>query len=209
MTDLKNNRVNGKYTKGRKKYVSVTTILGIINKEALKYWYGKLIYEGVIANPKLTLAEALKYPYKTLSAAAERGTQIHSIISGSDSFLGEHLKEIAGFEKWKKDYQPEILDQEVTLFHDKLLFAGTYDLRVKIKNKIYICDIKTGKGIWDSYSLQLSGYKLLCEFNKIKIDRLAVLRLEENNYEFKEFKPRKEEFLAALKLYRWSKENAN
>lgn len=206
MSDLKNTRVAGKYSKGKNKYASVTTILSIIDRPALKFWFGKLVYEAVSGNPKISVGDALKYPYKSLANSAKRGTEIHSLIQGSDSFLGEHSGEIAGFEKWKKDYDPKILDNEVTLFHDKYLFAGTYDLRAKIKNKIWLIDIKTGGGIWPEYSLQISGYKLLCLFNKIPVDKLAVLRIEDNGYEFRELKYFPQEFLAALKLYKWSKE---
>ena len=54
--------------------------------------------------------------------------------------------------------KPELIESEIHLFSDIHKIAGTCDLVVKMRNEIWILDIKTSNSVHTSYDLQLAAY---------------------------------------------------
>jgi hypothetical protein len=66
---------------------------------------------------------------------------------------------VLGFVQFIKDYKPIFLETEVTLFSRTHGYAGTADIFMQIGDKVYVADIKTGKGVWPEAALQMSAYR--------------------------------------------------
>jgi hypothetical protein len=123
-------------------------------------------------------------------------------------------KMMRGFFNWYKDFEPETSESELIVWSDKYKYAGTLDwigyitttknkkIRGKneyklVKEKVLcIVDWKTGKGLYESYDLQVSSYlKAYCEMHKKnkkikKPTRAFLLQLGVNKigYKFQEIK---------------------
>jgi len=219
-TDNRQNRRGGFYWhEGNIPFVSVTTVLGVIGKPALQYWFGKEVYKAMVNDPGLSEKEALSAPYVTSKAAMKRGTTVHAIVENYvdnkdyvDSASEEFKPYAKAFYNWVKDFDVEILEHEKTVLSHKYGYAGTMDLIVKFRNsgRIMIIDIKTGKDIYDDYFLQLSAYKQgLEEVEGIKAD-MGILLLPTNaagkstgKYKFQEADYCFNEFLSAKTLWEW------
>lgn len=217
MSNGKSDKRGGYYWKGEKPYISVTKVLEIIDKPALRYWVGKEVYYAMVNNPSLTEQEALAAPYKTSDSAKSRGSTIHSIVEAykhTQEYLDGIPAEFAGyataFYNWVKDNDIEILEHEKTIFSEEHGYAGTCDLIVKNRQsgKTFLVDVKTGKDIYPEAFLQLSAYKQALEEEGIKIDHIAVCLLQEDkSYKFGEGEPRLDVFLNAMQLWRWKNED--
>jgi CRISPR/Cas system-associated exonuclease Cas4 (RecB family) len=219
MSDLrKTNRRGEFYWKGEpeKPYVSVTRVLSILDKPALRWWYGDQIYNAMILDPTLSRTEAHAAPYKSSKKAASRGTTIHSIIQAYkvSGFLAEvkklppHLRGYAqAFNSWVSDNKIEILEQEKTVFSERFGYAGTTDLITKVNGKRQVVDVKTNKdgNVYQESFLQVSAYINALKENGIEVSDGYILALSETGkYTYKQAEDCFEQFLAAKKLWVWS-----
>ena len=136
-----------------------------------------------------TLLEAYPKPYqliqwmKDMGAKADeirdnagrRGSAVHQLTEDYDqgvecNLLDENgkpkhsLEEWAMFERYvdfSKIHTPEHILIEQTFVNGRLGFAGTLDRICRIDGKVYVLDIKTSNGIYNSYWLQIAAYKEL------------------------------------------------
>lgn len=201
--DQRNERRGGFYWKDKTPYVSVTTVLKVLDKPALRYWFGREVYRAMVVDPTMQEAEALSAPYKTSSKAADRGTTVHSIVeaykaSGAQITPPEEFKGYAeAFYSWIKDYKLEITEHEKTIFDEENKLAGTADLICRNNGDTWIIDVKTGKDIYDEAFLQVSAYMKMSGCN-----RGGVLLLQDNGkYKFAECPNYFEYFLAVKKIW--------
>ncbi len=167
---------------------SVTTILGIIAKDALVPWAAKLAAErfakeltkSIQDNEYLTLddiesmrATAAKSIHTDGKEGARLGTLVHESIEGHLLKKKRAHKDALGYvnafeEWWKKEKkQYKIIAVEHRLFHPKWRYAGTCDLVLQHKTRgtTKIVDYKTSKrssyapwGIYVEYLLQAAAY---------------------------------------------------
>ena len=223
MPDKRSTRRGGYYWVGDTPYVSVTTILNVLPKEALTYWFGQEVYRAMVKNPELSEKEALSAPYKQSDKAKSIGTTVHSIVEAYKTThveipqVGIDFQPYANaFYEWVGMHEPEIIANEKTVISNNHMYCGTLDMMAKIKGEVYILDIKTGKDIYPSVELQLSAYQKALEENGERVDKLAVLLLEKGrdgkatgNYVFRTVKPRFDEFLAAKSIWKWLNEDKN
>lgn len=104
--------------------------------------------------------------------AAWEGTQVHN---AAEKFLkGEEInwldsdgnvlynldvwKMILKFAEFWNTHKPELVATEYHLFSDQHEYAGTADLVVRFKKKLWLMDIKTSNTLHTSYDLQLAAY---------------------------------------------------
>lgn len=207
-TDKRNQRRAGFYWKDGKPYVSVTTVLKIIDKPAIRYWFGKEVYLAMVIDPTLNESAALSAPYRTSKKAQNRGTTIHSIVEAYKASgviietVPDHLKGYAeAFYSWVKDNKLEIEENEKTVVNEKHQFAGTLDMLVKINGEEYVLDVKTGKDIYPESTLQLSAYNETLGGTR----KMAVLLLKENGkYKFETVESEFDAFLHCKALWEWA-----
>lgn len=203
------------YEKDGNKYPSVTTILNIYPKPEY-FWRWKF------TNPDADtiFKEAGKY-----------GSEVHKII---ESFIKEkdfdyidleekEKKSIFMFMEWFKKLEEEndveIISCEKMVINHEHKYAGTIDIILKIDNQLWIIDIKTSKGIWNTHKLQLSAYKHAMEeykgsshgYGKPNTDnyKLGIIHINHNqdSYEFKEVDDVFDVFLAIKTIWEFEQKD--
>jgi len=217
MVDLKKTRRGGFYFKDGLAYLSTTEILKIIAKPAIAYWYGQEVFYAMVKDPSLGEKEALAAPYKASRSAMNRGTTIHSVVEAFKNTkeeietIPEDIRGYASaFYEFMETHNPEMIEQEKSLFDEVDMTAGTLDMYAKIGDLFHIIDIKTGKDIYDEVALQMSNYAYMMRLAGKRVDRISCLLLETGedkrptgNYKFQVQTENREAFLAAKKLYEW------
>lgn len=197
--------------------LSVTEILKVLDKPALRYWYGQEVFYAMVKNPSLNEREALAAPYQTGQKAAARGTTVHSIVeayktTGQElSGIPEEFQKFAtAFYKFMNEVKPEIIEQERTVFDPVNRIAGTLDMYAKIGDKMYVLDIKTGRDIYDESELQLSAYAHAMRLEGKPVDSIGVVLLEigadklpTGNFKFATRTENHATFLHVKAVYEW------
>ena len=125
--------------------------------------------------------------------AAWEGTQVHN---AAEKFLkGEEInwldsdgtvlynldvwKMILKFAEFWNIHKPELVATEYHLFSDQYKYAGTADLVVRFKKKLWLMDIKTSNTLHTSYDLQLAAYaKAWNETHNEPIEETGIIWLK-------------------------------
>lgn len=125
--------------------------------------------------------------------AAEEGTEVHKAIEdmlinkkklvwiNSDGYMNYSpliWRMIVKFQNFWKQINPELIHSEILTLSDEYKYAGTADLIIKIKDEVWLVDIKTSNNIQDNYYYQLAAYKHSLSENGIKVDRTGILWLK-------------------------------
>lgn len=131
-------------------------------------------------------------------AAAEAGTRIHAaahrLVMGEiltiDAVASEaEWSKVADFVSWCNTWLPDRIVAAESLTHSVVHgYAGTFDLMVEKNNKRYLLDLKTGKGVYSSYYLQLAAYKKAFEERTGQhVDGVGIIHVgtkHKNGYNF-------------------------
>lgn len=203
----KDKKRGGFYWKEDKPYIAVTEILKVIDKPALRYWFGQQVYLAMVKDPTLDEKTALSAPYKISDTAKNRGTTVHSIVEAYKNVgefeVGEEFQGyLNAFIQFLKDTNAKIIFQERAIFSEIYKYAGTCDILLEIADRRVLTDVKTGKDIYPEAFLQLSGYKQGLKEKDVKVDDLAVLLLNaDGTYKFAYGKDKLKAFLSAKYLY--------
>ncbi len=214
MADQRQIRRGGFYWIEDVPYPSVTHVIGILDKPALRYWYGREVYRAMVADPTLAEKEALNKPYEISESAKDRGSTIHSIVEAwrQNQVYVDNVPEpfrgyAQGFYEWVKDNDTEIVEHERTVVSKEHGYAGTLDLLIKLNGSKLplVADVKTGKDIYPEAWLQLSAYRQALAEQGVKTAGIAVVLLQDNgSYKFEhqaeDFLP---QFLACKTLWEW------
>lgn len=155
-------------------------------------------------------SEALK------QAAADRGSRIHlaiaDLVAGktitpdakyADAELTvDEYSAVLNFRDWFEQVRPEMMGSEYIVWNDEHGYAGTVDLKMRIKGQVWIVDIKTGQNVWPEYSLQLSSYRHADK----ECQRTGVLQVgykrNKNGVKFTEIEDKFNLFLAAKEIWK-------
>ena len=206
-----------------------TTILGVIAKPALVGWAARTavevigsVWRGGVLYTKIEVAqkldEAKKAYAKKRDDAAEKGTDLHSVVEDyvhhcisvydGQPVEVEGTEPIAQFIKWAQDNKVRFIESEKQLYSKDLWVAGTCDLVFEKEGKTYVGDVKTYAKIWDRTPFfQCAGYAIMySEMYKKEIDGYCILRLsKDGTFEDKwswDVEGDKRAFLACVQLYR-------
>jgi hypothetical protein len=127
------------------------------------------------------------------SRAAAEGTQVHNAVEaflngneinwldefGTVQYSLDVWKMILKFADFWNTHKPELIATEYHLFSDNHKYAGTADLVVKLKNKVWLMDVKTSNSLHTSYDLQLASYaKAWNETHDTPIEETGILWLK-------------------------------
>lgn len=153
-----------------KRYPSVTTVTGLLNKKKIQEWRQKVGEEE--AN-------------KISSKAARRGTRLHSLCE--KYLLNEPVNtSMFDVEMWNS-VKPHLHDinkiraLETALYSDHLQVAGTVDCIAEYKGKLSVIDFKTSRRIKSKedipdYFMQCSAYAVAFEeLTGIPVPQLVII----------------------------------
>ena len=190
-------------------YLRVTKILSVIDKSApLMYWFGKIVWESMVADPSLSWEDARGKPYGENARAKDRGTAVHSLVenfkkTGDIEELGGNLNNYAkAFEQWVIDFDVVVQENERRVVSEKYKYAGTLDLLAVVGDDLRIVDVKTGKDLYNEVHLQTSAYRHALEENGVKVETTSALLLKaDGTYKYQINRDEFEAFLSAQKLW--------
>ena len=158
------------------KNVGVTSVLRMQAKPFLQYWAAKVVAEEAVdsigavmnlitAGNRDAAVDMLKRaPGRSSGAAADTGTAVHGIVErinrGEDPGLihPDHRPWIDQYERFLDEWQPTFLEVEATCWSEDPAYAGTMDGIALIDGETLLFDLKTGRGVYEEVSLQLSAY---------------------------------------------------
>jgi len=205
------------YPRNGKNYVSVTTVLGCLDKPALIPWavnsFEKKALEGFLGAKKrgenlilspsdiTDILAAAKKSYRQQSGTATSiGTQVHNAISvyfkdGTEpSFEDDRaLAAFLAFLDFLKKNEIVPIASEQVVYDDDHEYAGTMDLAAFVNGVPMAVDFKCSSGIYKENRLQVAAY--MHAWNLEGKDPLlhtgAVLRLDKVTAEpeFKVYEP--------------------
>lgn len=131
-------------------YSRVTSVLQIINKPMLYFWYGK---HGTKKCREIGLE------------ARTRGTLVHKLIEKimkGEELKGQYTPEATQrlliFNRWKELHTFKNYTLEESLYSHRLKVAGTCDFVGFIDNELAVADWKTSKDIYFEYPIQIAAY---------------------------------------------------
>jgi hypothetical protein len=216
------------YTIDGKKVPSVTSILSVLNKPQLVNWAVRLTRDYI---KQELLAFRHKDPLKDLdldnmlarssaehdrvrNAAADQGIAVHSSIAsyiGKKNSVAHNDPIIVAFRKWQGAAQFEPIASERLVFSHEHDYAGTADLIGTIRGRLALLDIKTGRGVYPEYQLQLAAYaaawgEMTGHFPEVCMNlhvRNNFAVTEVNVFTAAELFPLFQTFLAAKRLFEW------
>lgn len=132
----------------------------------------------------------------TLHKAADRGTRIHEATELLDECGWTPREEdtagyIEAYERWKNDFQPQIIAAEWRGYHRTMLYAGTVDRVIRLPDQetkgLVLVDIKNTSTYHPLLvDVQLAGYAQMIEsWPNMKIESTWGLQLKpDGSYKF-------------------------
>lgn len=158
------------------KVVGVTSVLNCLPKPFLQYWASKVVAEEAVDNlgAVMNLVTAdnrdgavdflKRAPGRSSGGAAEIGTAVHGIAEKlnrgepTGPVHRDYQPWVASYEKFLSDWQPEFHEVEATCWSETDQYAGTADAFATIDGDRLVIDLKTGKGVYEEASLQMTAY---------------------------------------------------
>ena len=217
------------YTIDGKSYPSVTSILDVLNKPQLVNWAVRLTREYIkqqlfalrhadslkdLNVEDLLVKSALEHD-RVRNSAADHGTDIHRRIA---AHVGDKYPHIAlndpivtTFRAWQDEVQFVPIASEKLMFSREHGYAGTADLIGTLNGRLALLDIKTGRGVYPEYKLQLAAYavawgEMTGHFPEVSANlhvKSDFTITEANTFTGAELFPLFQTFLAAKHLFEW------
>lgn len=171
------NPIGHRYTVNGEKKIGVTTALSVISKPALLQWAVNVAIDELKVNLKAgvaydelqlanTLESARLAHKKKKEEAAGFGTLVHNWIEkyikgqNPEPLVNKTLNDaVQTFLKWVEQNNVKFIASEKPVYSKKYDYCGTIDFICEIDGKKYIGDLKTSKGIYDEYSMQVAAYR--------------------------------------------------
>jgi hypothetical protein len=166
---------------------SVTTILKVINKEALLSWANSLGWKRKSVKKELTYASNIgTYVHDTIEKIilneSYDASSIYELETENERISA--LNALKSFKLWyskhKDDLEPLYIEKELVCDQ----FGGTADFIGLYKGKLIILDFKTSGNFYYTMFLQMAAYAYMYEkMTGEEIKDLIVLRLDKKHGE--------------------------
>lgn len=162
---------------GAIKVPGVTSIVGMLPKEFLRYWAAKMVAEEAVADPGTLVNMVLrdpsaaidhlkKAPDRTTRKAADVGTAAHDLFErlARGQSVGRVHPDLEPYVRHFSEFldvaQPEYHFLEETVWSDTHSYAGSFDAFATIQGERVWIDNKTTKsGIHEEVGIQLAAYR--------------------------------------------------
>lgn len=131
------------------------------------------------------------------------------------TFQKEDDPYIKAYLKFLKEKKPRIISSEMKIYHKLYNYAGTLDLAVEMKNKLWILDLKTSSRVAPYARLQLAAYVRAYNaknpkneiFNRGIVHLLPTGVYKLITYPVKDLRNDTEIFLSKLRSAQWDMAN--
>ncbi len=170
--------------KAGKRVPSVTTLIKNLgwSTDALLAWYAREFSEG-------------RDPRDLSSQACLTGTIVHEMIEhhifGQDDYTppegatGSDLIQagecLCQYIQWETENNVTYLESELAMVSETLQVGGCCDAIAIVNGVCTLVDFKTSKSLYDTYAVQLAGYKYMVEeLTDYKIDQCLVVKIDKN-----------------------------
>jgi hypothetical protein len=225
-------KITGRYyTIDGKNYPSVTSILNVLNKPQLVNWAVRLTRDSLKQelfalqranslqnlNADNLLAKSASEHNRVKNAAADHGIDIHrriaAYVGDKSSYMSKNVRDpvTIAFRAWQDSVQFVPIASEKLVVSREHAYAGTADLIGTLNGRLALLDIKTGRGVYTEYKLQLAAYAFawgemtgsfpeVCMNLHNRSDRTIT---EANTFTAAELFPLFQTFLAAKRLFEW------
>jgi hypothetical protein len=162
------------YYLGDRKLDGVTTIIsGGLPKPALVNWAANAAAamaidswdELALLPPSERLKRISKAPNAARDAAAVRGTRVHALADklarNEEVVVPDELAgHVEACVRFLDDWDVLTIHAEAPVYHEKYLYAGTFDLIAKVGRETWLLDWKTNKsGPFGDTAFQLAAYQ--------------------------------------------------
>lgn len=159
------------------KVPGVTSVVGMLPKDFLKFWAAKLVAEtavdslgevvSIAMRDRVAAVDFLKRaPQRNTGKAADVGTEVHDLFErvSRGEPVGRVHPELAvylgHFEEFLAEFDPEFIHVEQTVWSDSHRYAGSFDAILGVGDDRLIVDYKTTKsGVHEEVALQLAAYR--------------------------------------------------
>ena len=195
---------------GDKKLKGVTTILdqtiakpaliGWAASEAANYASARISAGKEYTEDELTkiFKEAKVAHRKKKEKAADWGTIVHkaveiwiktkaiptAVVAKGENYilLPEHLKAVNDFVIWASTNNIEFLQSEKGIYSEEWGVGGIVDFVCKWDGKLFVGDVKTSSGIYETYFLQTAAYaKMMIEMGMYKsFDGMVIINCKKD-----------------------------
>jgi hypothetical protein len=168
----------------------VTTILSILDKPALKYYYYNLGKQG--RHPDSAKQQALDVgtlAHYLVETFVKRGyPEVDEGYSEKDVLKAEDILE--AFKQYWEKRKCSLLHSELAMIDEARRYGGTADLIVNTDRGPELWDLKTSKAIWPEYLIQAEAYvDLYVDHDGTKIPPRIVLISKEGIFDAPDIAP--------------------
>lgn len=214
-----------------KRAVGVTTALNGIPKDRLVPWAARTVAEFAVDNYTLfgqmlesggrgpTVKFLAETPTKKRDDAAERGTEVHTLIdpyiNGEEIDVDPALEPyVRGYAMYVNDFNPKPIHTELVVASYRHTYAGTLDSIEDVPGYgVCLVDWKTSNGIYGSQVLQVAAYRYAevyldkdgNEHPMPPVDATFILHIQPDDYRMIPVKADElafDKFLVAMENYR-------
>ncbi len=162
----------------------VTTVIGLLAKPALINWAWRLGMAGEDMNKVRDLAANIgtcaHYLVECYLTGEEPETQHFTAFT-----LEQAVKLAASFKEWHGLQDVETLAVEEKVVSENWQFGGMIDWVAKLNGVVTLLDIKTSRGIYDEYRIQLAAYREAWNelHPKTPVEKVVVIHLDKETFD--------------------------
>jgi hypothetical protein len=166
---------NHRYSVDAEHVPGVTTLLGVMSKDALVAWSARLAAQWAANNPdqlavlghQAFVAQAAAAPNAARDAAGDVGRNLHThaetlVKTGTVDVPLADLPLVEQAADFLDSQVVEVIASERAVFHEAFMYAGRLDLLATLRSQdgISLLDFKTSaSGVWPEHALQQAAYR--------------------------------------------------
>lgn len=162
---------------GAVKVPGVTSVVGMLPKDFLRYWAAKMVATEavedlgtlvslVLRDPSAAIDHLKKAPDRNTRKAADTGTAAHDLFErmARGQTVGRVHPDlepfVTHFDEYLRVVKPEYHFLEETVWSDKHQYAGSFDAYATIEGeKLWLDNKTTRSGIHEEVGIQLAAYR--------------------------------------------------
>jgi len=166
---------------------SVTGVLGNLgwNKNALNYWANSIGLQGIPIREYKSEADCgtiahyfcecfIKQNRPDLTKLPQETTEQKAKL---EDIVPRAQNAFMGFLDWQARVQPNYIQSELKLISERYQYGGTLDIIARVGSGLTLIDLKSSKGVYADFIIQLAAYLNAARENGYNIESVMLLQL--------------------------------